>query len=367
MNNWFPIISLVILIPSFLSIIFTPYWTRKTESFGVTIPQKIYNSPELKKLRKKFALYTGILAMTIIVILFLISTDVTEYVAGIQLSGAIILFLILSSIIYLKFHFTMKTLKENSNWQKEKNQQLFISTSFHKEKLTYSNLWFLISFVLTFIGAFFTLKYYHLLPEQIPMQYNFSGEITNWAEKSYRSVLMLPVTQLYLTLLFIFVNAMIARSKQQIDSENPEESLKRNTLFRKRWSLFTIITGNALAVLFAFIQLSFFIEMAPFIMMAVTLGFSLLIIFGAIYLAYTTGQGGSRIKNGTITTDGKSINRDDDRHWKFGIFYVNREDPALFLEKRFGVGWTINLARPLAWILFLGIIASAIVIPLLLS
>ncbi len=367
MNNWFPVISLVILIPSFLSVIFTPYWTRKTESFGVTIPQKIYYRPELKKLRQRFVLSTSIIAIIITIFLFLISTDVTESAASIHLSVAILLFLILSFIIYLKFHFKMKTLKEDSNWQKENNQQLFISTNFHKEKLTYSNLWFLISFVLTFIGVFLTLKNYHLLPEQIPMQYNFSGGITTWAEKSYRSVLMLPVLQLYLTLLFIFVNAIIARSKQQIDSENPEESVKRNTVFRRRWSLFTIIAGNALAFLFAFIQLSFFIEMSPFIMMTVSIGFTLFIILGAIYIAYTTGQGGSRIKNGTVITNGKSINRDDDRYWKLGIFYINREDPALFLEKRFGVGWTINIARPVAWMLFLVIITCPILIALLLS
>jgi uncharacterized membrane protein len=37
---------------------------------------------------------------------------------------------------------------------------------------------------------------------------------------------------------------------------------------------------------------------------------------------------------------------DDDRYWKAGILYVNRDDPALFVQRRFGVGWTINLGHP---------------------
>jgi len=66
------------------------------------------------------------------------------------------------------------------------------------------------------------------------------------------------------------------------------------------------------------------------------------------------------------TANGDAINRDDDKHWKAGVFYFNKEDPALFLEKRFGVGWTINLARPLAWGLFLAIILLPIGLALLL-
>ncbi len=36
---------------------------------------------------------------------------------------------------------------------------------------------------------------------------------------------------------------------------------------------------------------------------------------------------------------------DDDRYWKAGLFYVNRDDPALFVPKRQGIGWTVNLAH----------------------
>jgi uncharacterized membrane protein len=37
---------------------------------------------------------------------------------------------------------------------------------------------------------------------------------------------------------------------------------------------------------------------------------------------------------------------DDDRFWKAGILYLNRDDPALFVQRRFGVGWTVNIGRP---------------------
>ncbi|MCE3075010.1 DUF5808 domain-containing protein [Chryseobacterium gwangjuense] len=40
-------------------------------------------------------------------------------------------------------------------------------------------------------------------------------------------------------------------------------------------------------------------------------------------------------------------------HWKFGLFYYNKEDKRIFSPKRFGLGWTINFANPLSVSAFL--------------
>ncbi len=55
------------------------------------------------------------------------------------------------------------------------------------------------------------------------------------------------------------------------------------------------------------------------------------------------------------------MNRDDDRNWKYGIIYFNRDDPDLVVPKRnidFG-GRTLNYARPMAWIISIGIPVGA--------
>ena len=33
------------------------------------------------------------------------------------------------------------------------------------------------------------------------------------------------------------------------------------------------------------------------------------------------------------------------------MLYFNADDPALFVEKRFGIGYTLNFGRPSAWLL----------------
>ena len=45
---------------------------------------------------------------------------------------------------------------------------------------------------------------------------------------------------------------------------------------------------------------------------------------------------------------------DDDEHWKLGVFYFNPDDSSLWVCERFGVGWTMNFARPAAWAFAVG-------------
>ena len=51
----------------------------------------------------------------------------------------------------------------------------------------------------------------------------------------------------------------------------------------------------------------------------------------------------------------------DPEHYRWGVFYVNPEDPRLWVEKRIGLGWTLNYARPAAlWITLLLILPALV-------
>jgi len=39
----------------------------------------------------------------------------------------------------------------------------------------------------------------------------------------------------------------------------------------------------------------------------------------------------------------------NEQFWRAGIFYVNRDDPALFVRKRFRTGYTINFGHSWSW------------------
>jgi uncharacterized membrane protein len=60
-----------------------------------------------------------------------------------------------------------------------------------------------------------------------------------------------------------------------------------------------------------------------------------------------------------------AIYRDDDRYWVGGVFYNNPEDPAMFVPKRFGLGWTVNFGNPWGRLFLLGTLLLPLVLLIL--
>jgi uncharacterized membrane protein len=48
------------------------------------------------------------------------------------------------------------------------------------------------------------------------------------------------------------------------------------------------------------------------------------------------------------------------------VFYVNPDDPALFVERRFGIGYTINFGHRGAWVI-IGALVAIILLPVLIA
>ena len=77
----------------------------------------------------------------------------------------------------------------------------------------------------------------------------------------------------------------------------------------------------------------------------------------------------SQAKKSTLT-DRQSNNfifRNDERYWYGGVFYNNPDDPALFVPKRYGLGWTMNFGHPQSKIVMIGIVLLAILPPVIVA
>ena len=56
----------------------------------------------------------------------------------------------------------------------------------------------------------------------------------------------------------------------------------------------------------------------------------------------------------------------DNRFWKADLLYYNPGDTAVMVPKRDGLGYTMNFARPIAWIVIAGLLLVAVIFPVLL-
>ncbi|WIV17683.1 DUF5808 domain-containing protein [Paenibacillus polygoni] len=366
-----PEIYFVLLITLFLPMVvltsFIPYFTRQTESFGITVSEEVFHSADLKRMRKRYAASNFIIQAILAVIALAMSVRNSDSanVSAMWIMIYVLLSIVTQFLTMIYFHKTMKKYKAERLTDMIMPQvKLTIDMNFRKQKLVISKKWYLIHAVLIIATFIFTLMNYDLFPDKIVTQYDFQGNPTTIKDKSIGTVFMPVVMQIMMTLLFMFINTVIYRSKQQVDTEHPEASLEKNRIFRLRNSVFNLFASLMIILLFSFMQLQMLYPVDPVILAAVCISVVVLILVGTGILYVTTGQGGSRVKSPVAPSTKPP--RDDDQNWKLGMFYFNPQDPSLFVEKRMGYGWTINHARPLAWIILVGIIGSVVLVSVLL-
>ena len=356
------ILTYVVLI---FSLSFTPYVTRKTELFGINIPSSETDNPDAKKLRRLYrdiTIFVGFIALAVQLILFFFTKISDQMQINIFLI-MIFVYLIASFLIYLFFHNKMKTLKANLGWidsdDSTNDSQIVVDTTLIDEDILPAK-WLLLYPLVAAITIICIIIIWPFIPAQIPMQINFDGEVTRWAIKSFKTVILMVSSQWLIFIIMTVIYYVIKNSKRQIDIAEPEDSRFQGHRFRRIMSASMIIGGAVLGAIMGLMFILMFLNTASTLLSAMPFIIILLVVVFVVVLYARIGQGGSRIVTKSQESEAL-LNRDDDKFWKLGVFYFNKNDPSLFVEKRFGVGYTNNFAKPLSWLLFLGLIAIIVV------
>lgn len=336
----------------------TPYITRKTEAFGVSVPENMWSHPVLAGYKKMYTF--GVLGFGALLMLILLLTKsmLEDYVVAPMLSYFVII--IFSFVFYYILHRKTLALKEQEGWKNQVSSMVYVSLS-DKENLLPSAWWNIISFLITIFTIYITIIHYPSIPDKIPTNFGFDGNVNAYADKTIWSVMLLPFFQIFMSLIFLFTAYIIKRSRVTVNQEDQELSLRQSMIFRKSWIIYTMVGGIAMVLMFALLQFTIIGLIDQRLINYIVLPLPLIMVIGSIVLSVKLGQGGSRI--GKAKPGNKIALRDDDKYWKMGVFYYNPEDPSLFVEKRFGVGWTSNFARPLTYV-FLGALLLFIIISL---
>jgi len=183
--------------------------------------------------------------------------------------------------------------------------------------------------------------------------------------------------QWILIAVFVLVYFLIPATKRQIDAADPVKTREQGRRFRHLISACMVFGGAALTLVLGFLPIVMAQSGGGTAYFVVALIIIFAILASIIIVAFRAGQGGSRLKVKADASDASDApyapdapedpraqkrleNTDDDCYWVLGQFYFNRKDPAVFVEKRFGVGWTFNLARPATWALAAAIAAVVI-------
>lgn len=343
-----------------------PNLTRKEIFFGVRIPEDKRETTEVVGLKKQYVKnYLLICGLFLLAMLILAIYTKSENVFGV----GIIIYVFIETMVYYNTHKKVREFKASQNWEEGKKEVVVIDTNFrNNKKMLISQLWFLIPISIIVINIIVGYKAYPNLPDKVAMQWNSQGVVTKWMLKSYKAIWVMPMTEIFMIAIMYMSYKFIGMAKVQISSSNPEVSREQNRRFRYIWSVCIIFLSTILMGILTVGQMSILqvLNLTFNQMMLATIIPTIIILIIVVIVSLITGQGGSRLKIKDNDINEGYIDRDDDEYWKMGMFYVNKNDPSLVVEKRFGIGWTMNFANPKAIIMFV-ILVIFIIINVLIS
>jgi uncharacterized membrane protein len=192
---------------------------------------------------------------------------------------------------------------------------------------------------LLFLLALYARSHWDQIPDRFPVHFGFHGP-DHWVKGSPRAVYGLIVLNGLLCGLMLMTRYGLRYGSRRVAIDGA--SAQAEARFRR------IITWLLVAVEYPMVMLTWAILFSnP--QMAVVFGIGMLVLTVVlVFVLMRMGQGGNRLAPG-----GPPGDRTPDASWKWGMFYNNPNDPALFVEKRFGVGYTLNFGNRWSWI-FLG-------------
>lgn len=244
--------------------------------------------------------------------------------------------------------------------------------------------------IITVGGLGYGLAGYGAQPDPFPTHSNFAGQVDAWAPKSYLVVLGPQALAIAWVALLAVVAWATARSPRRVPPDGNLVAAARRSdrvqlAIQQMLAMLVVVLSAGLTALNVLVWRR--ISGAAVVVTVVIFLLATLVVTVEVVRraagaageqrAALRGTGSQSAGEGTSTADpdvpASSIARrespDDDRFWKGGLIYLNRDDPSFLVPKRFGVGWTINAGHPAGIAFFVGVallVVGSLALPLFL-
>ena len=348
----------------------TPWFMKKGECFAVTIPESAQVDERFLAFRKRYA--AAVLAVTLIcaVALGVVSNVVlgkmssaadaaslnTILVAAIVAAATIPL--IVSFALMLHYRKKVKAIKREEGWRAETDEAVAL-IGFEEAPVPPSLAWNVVHVPIVLITLALGLALYPSTPDLVPTHIDFAGNVNQWTPKGPALIAFPLLVEVFMAACFIFSHWMTIRSKKDIDPARPAISAYAYGAFARAECILLLVGGSVLTAVLGIVMILMMTEILSMLVTIALIIVATLVFVGAmIAFSVVYGQSGSRLVK--RLEENVDIIADNDEHWKAGIFYWNKDDASLILPKRFGVGWTMNWARPAAWLIVGGFTLASI-------
>lgn len=321
----------IIMIMVYIPLLFMQAFSQRAVFYGVRIPLGFENKEELKKEDKIYKRNLNICFLITTVLSVLLMNMISEEYVPVIFTLVVFIFIFESTLCFYITNKRVKAIKKRENWGEFLTKENLVIVDIKAKNRNYEKLsnWYFAPPITMFLWVVF-------------------GTLRNLKNADYVTLTIFPFTIGLMFVCFLSIN----KSKQNLNGGNVLNIRFQNIKFRRTSGIFIILITYTLSLMFTVMNLSnmglITVKLENTIMGTSVIFTMILSVIVMVY-SYKVGQGGKNIPlDENANRDEKLIvNREDDDHYIWGMFYYNPEDPALFVEKRAGVGWTLNVARPM--------------------
>jgi uncharacterized membrane protein len=287
---------------------------------GVTLPHEALNHIDtvyiVNKFRKAHLLNTFLFFLLAVPALFFAGYLSVSMLYLFVWIGAL---MYRGSVVFSKYFIELYTLKQKNGWWVGERNIISIDTEASRLKNTFmlSKNWFLLPLAIS----------------MLPIIYGFSTSqsINFWA---LAGVGVSNVVTIFL------IHHVINKMKTKTYSHNTEINIALNHVFKKEWSKCFFIIAIIMSIIFTTMSFIALGSIGP----TLTIIFIVLLIIALlipIYLSYIKIR---TARNNLLLLENEMLYTDDDHYWQSGLYYNNPHDNNAFVEKRVGIGMTVNIA-----------------------
>ncbi len=341
-----------------------PHLTRQDLFFGVTVAGTFRSTPDARSILLRYR--TWILVATAVSLVFLAWARFHHTLWVLDIAPVVLLLGVVPA--YALAHARTRVFRAAPNGLRE------ASLAPRRDSLPGGLLLPALPILWLLLSTGWVIVHWDQMPSRLPVRYDWHGTPTEWTTLSRLHVFG-PSAFLILLCLVLAVAAYgIVRSPRRIPVSVPEGA--RESKYGRGMAevllaceYFASLIGSAI-LLFPLLtpaQISWF---TPIVMIISIVSAPMVIILLVVMARKRLGTKTETDTASQTLPDVPKGDRMPDERWLWGAIYVNRDDPALFIPKRFGIGYTLNFGNRWSWVilaLIAAIVGGGVLLPVLMK
>lgn len=306
-----------------------PSWHRETFLFGVTVAPAFHSTAEAQTLLRRYRMGVLIVSFPCLLICpWALQNDVQWlFITGILLQPLAV------AVLFARFHRRVLPFAAPVSSVRVAN------ISPETEKMPGGWITAISPCILLALSAFYVRLHWAEVPARFPVHWDLNGAPNGWANRSFMGVYAPTLIGLLIFCFLLAIEWSILHGAGR-GGQNPE-NVQWRSRFRHATLTLTVAIQWLICITFSYIVLLpfFAARKGPVGLWPILIGTLLTIGFFVWRLIRLNQEPGS-------SSDGTP-----DECWKWGGVYYNPRDPALMVERRFGIGYTVNFGNRMSWIM----------------